>query len=187
MRTTGVILAGGASRRMGGQDKGLILFRGRPMVAWVVEALAPQVDELLIVANRNLESYRAFGHPVVSDLRPDFPGPLAGIEAALTALSGDEILCCPTDAPLLPPEYAARMSGSSPAVASWGAYWQPVFCRLPRTLLTGLRHSLDAGERSATRWLASLSPRVVLLDDLAARMQDADDPEALKALDRATD
>lgn len=186
MRTTGVILAGGAGRRMGGQDKGLVSFRGRAMVEWVIDALRPQVSDILIIANRNLADYRAFGHRVESDLRADFPGPLAGLEAALTHAEGDEILCCPTDAPLLPPAYAERMAGSTPAVASWEDHWQPVFCRLPKTVLPRLSAALDAGERGATRWLATLSPRVVELGDLAARLQDADSPEALAELGRDT-
>ena len=71
-----VILAGGLGRRMGGIDKGLQELRGRPLTAWVVERLAPQVDELLINANQNPESYAAFGHRVVPDQIPDFAGPL---------------------------------------------------------------------------------------------------------------
>ncbi|MBK9219887.1 MAG: molybdenum cofactor guanylyltransferase [Uliginosibacterium sp.] len=187
-KLTGVILAGGASRRMGGQDKGLVLFRGRPLIAWVIEALAPQVDEVLIVANRNLERYRAWGHRVVSDLRPDFPGPLAGFEAALVAASHDWILTCPTDAPSLPPDYACLMSRAataSPAVALVEGHWQPVFSLLPKTALASLQASLDAGERGAQRWLATFSPTLVSLDQHAARLRDADSLEDLIALEQA--
>lgn len=184
-KLTGVILAGGASRRMGGQDKGLVLFRERPLVAWVIDALAPQVDEILIVANRNPEAYRAFGHRVISDLRPDFPGPLAGFEAALTHASHDWILTCPTDAPLLPAEYACLMSRAalgSAAVAFVEAHWQPVFSLLPKTALSSLSTALDAGERKAQRWLASLDPELINLDEYAAQLRDADTQEDLLAL-----
>lgn len=186
MPLTGVILAGGAGRRMGGLDKGLVPFRGRPMVAWVIEALAPQVDEILIIANRNHDAYARFGHRVESDLRPDFPGPLAGFEAALQHATHDHILTCPTDVPLLHATYAARMA-TAPAVASWGGFCQPVFCRLPVSSLPELRQSLDRGERKAMRWLATLNPHIVVLDDLASSMRDADSPEALSALERGTD
>lgn len=187
-KLTGVILAGGASRRMGGQDKGLVLFRGRPLVAWVIEALAPQVDEVLIVANRHLEHYRAWGYRVVSDVRPDFPGPLAGFEAALLAASHDWILTCPTDAPGLPPEYAClmrRSASSSPAVALVEGHWQPVFSLLPKTALPSLQASLSTGERGAQRWLATLAPTLVSLDQHAARLRDADSLEELAALEAA--
>ncbi|GAB2886915.1 molybdenum cofactor guanylyltransferase [Uliginosibacterium flavum] len=184
-KLTGVILAGGASRRMGGQDKGLVRFRERPLVAWVIDALAPQVDEILIIANRNLDAYRAFGHRVISDLRPDFPGPLAGFEAALTHASHDWILTCPTDAPLLPAEYACLMSRAalgSAAVAFVDAHWQPVFSLLPKTALPSLSAALDTGERKAQRWLASIDPVLVTLDEYAAQLRDADTPEDLTAL-----
>ncbi|UCE31022.1 MAG: NTP transferase domain-containing protein, partial [Burkholderiales bacterium] len=68
---TGLVLAGGLGRRMSpdghGIDKGLVPFRGRPMVAHVIERLEPQVATVLINANRNAEAYRAFGHPVIAD------------------------------------------------------------------------------------------------------------------------
>ncbi|PLK49985.1 molybdenum cofactor guanylyltransferase MobA [Uliginosibacterium sp. TH139] len=182
---TGVILAGGAARRMGGQDKGLVDFRGRPLVAWVIDALAPQVDELIIVANRNLNSYRAFGHRVVSDLRPDFAGPLAGFEAALTAAQHDWVLTCPVDTPLLPPDYARLLCARHPLRASVGSldgHWEPLFSLLPKAALPGLSSMLDAGERTARRWLASLDPVLIALDAQAASLRDADDAVALRAL-----
>jgi len=182
---TGVILAGGASRRMGGQDKGLILFRERPLVAWVIDALAPQVDEILIVANRNLEAYRTFGHRVVSDLRPDFPGPLAGFEAALSHARHEWILTCPTDAPHLPANFALLMQASGSATATVGyadAHWQPVFNLLPRTSLASLSASLDAGEHKVQRWLEKLAPTLINLDAVATQLRDADTPEDLAKL-----
>jgi molybdenum cofactor guanylyltransferase len=190
-KLTGVILAGGASRRMGGQDKGLVLFHERPLVSWVIDALAPQVDDILIIANRNLDAYRAFGHRVVSDLRPDFPGPLAGFEAALTHATHathathDWIITCPTDAPRLPLEYASLMKRAAPqsaAVAFVDGHWQPVFSLLPKTALTSLSAALDAGERKAQRWLASLDPVQVNLDAYAMQLHDADTLEDLAKL-----
>lgn len=182
---TAAILAGGASRRMGGQDKGLVPFHDRPLIAWVIEALEPQVDEILIVANRNLEAYRSFGHRVVSDLRPDYPGPLAGIETALTHATHDSLLVCPTDAPLLPACYAQMMGNTgsaTAAVAVIDSRWQPVFSLVTRSALPGLSARLDRGERKAQSWLASLTPALVNLDAYAEQLQDVDTQEALQAL-----
>ncbi|WP_083917751.1 molybdenum cofactor guanylyltransferase MobA [Uliginosibacterium gangwonense] len=182
---TGVILAGGASRRMGGQDKGLVPFQGQALVAWLVGALRPQVDELIIVANRNQERYAEFGCKVISDLRPDYPGPLAGFEAALTAAHSDWILTCPTDAPHLPPDYAELMWAASqgrPTVAVIDQHWQPVFSLIERSRLAALTHSLDAGERGAHRWLATLNPQLVSLDHRSAQFRDADTLAELMAL-----
>ena len=80
---TGVVFAGGQGRRMGGVDKGLVALAGRPLVAQVIERLAPQVGGLVINANQNRDRYAAFGYPVVADVVPDFAGPLAGLHAAL--------------------------------------------------------------------------------------------------------
>ena len=133
----------------------------------------------------SLETYRAFGHRVVSDLRPDFPGPLAGFEAALTHAQHDWILTCPTDAPLLPSDYACLMSltaPASPAVVLVEGRWEPLFSLLPKSALPALSSALDAGERKAQRWLASLAPVPVELDSHAMQLRDADTPEDLVRL-----
>ena len=78
-KISGVLLAGGQGRRMGGVDKGLVELHGRPMAAHVLERLAPQVDALLINANQNAERYAEFGHPVFPDEIGGFAGPLAGL------------------------------------------------------------------------------------------------------------
>lgn len=182
---TGVILAGGAGRRMGGEDKGLLPLRGRLLVTWVHEALAPQVASVLIVANRNLERYGLLGVPVVEDLRPEFPGPLAGIEAALSHAATEWIITCPVDTPHLPSDYVARMLGASmgrPTVAALNGRLQPVLALLPRSTLAGLQESLDRGERRTWRWLESLDPVAVAFDDHAFALRDADTPEHLAGL-----
>lgn len=180
-RLTGAILAGGAGRRMGGQDKGLVLLDGRPLVAWVLEALAPQVDDVLIVANRNTEQYRALGVRVVPDLRPGLQGPLAGLEAALAAATTPWVLTCPVDTPFLPEEFAARMVRGSASVATLEARWQPVFACLPRSALGAVSALLDAGERRLRAGLEAAQAQPVALDDLAARLADIDDPQTLAA------
>ena len=82
---TGIVLAGGQGRRMGNVDKGFVELDGRPLVAHVIERLAPQVTTLVINANRNAERYAVFGYPVVADAIGGFAGPLAGLHAGLTA------------------------------------------------------------------------------------------------------
>ena len=84
---SGIVLAGGLGRRMGGVDKGLQLLHGRPMIAHVLARLAPQVDDIVINANQNLERYAAFGHRVVPDEIGGYAGPLAGLHAGLAAVS----------------------------------------------------------------------------------------------------
>ena len=106
---TAVILAGGRGQRMGEADKGLQPLRGRSLVRWVLECIDPQVDELLIIANRNLDRYLELGYPVLRDRIPDFAGPLAGLHAGLAAARTDLVIAVPCDTPLLPGELVSRL------------------------------------------------------------------------------
>ena len=106
---TGIVLAGGQGSRMGGVDKGLQPFRGRPMVAHAIERLEPQVDELLINANRNTDDYGRFGHRVIADEIAGFAGPLAGFERGLTHAAGALVATVPCDSPFLPRDLVARL------------------------------------------------------------------------------
>ena len=181
----GAILAGGAARRMGGADKGLLLLNQRSLVSWTALALAPQVSDIMIVANRNLRDYAALGYPVIEDLRSGFLGPLAGFEAALSACQKDWLLSCPVDAPYLPAGYARRMQAASagrPAVASLAGHMEPLHALIPRSALPSLQAYLAAGGRKTGAWLQSLDPVLVSFDDNPQGFRDADTPEALAAL-----
>ncbi|MFA9441507.1 molybdenum cofactor guanylyltransferase MobA [Uliginosibacterium sp. sgz301328] len=185
---TGVILAGGQGSRLGGVDKGLVSLRGKTMARWVCERFAPQVSELIIVANRNLDEYRALGYPVMADLRSGFLGPLAGIETALSAARNGWILTCPVDAPLLPTDYAERMLDAArgrAAVAYVGGHIQPVYALLPRSALAGLRAFLTSGGRRMGLWVQSLDAEKVDFDGAHASFADADTHEDLAALDKS--
>lgn len=106
---TGLVLAGGLGRRMGGIDKGLQEFRGEPMVAQVIRRFAPQVDALIVNANQNIERYAAFGHPVVPDVITGYAGPLAGLHAGLNACRTPLLVTSPCDSPFLPLDLVARL------------------------------------------------------------------------------
>ncbi|MGB9355863.1 MAG: molybdenum cofactor guanylyltransferase MobA, partial [Azonexus sp.] len=143
-KITGVVLAGGLGRRMGGVDKGLQLLNGRPLVSHVIERLAPQVDELLINANENGERYAAFGHRVVPDQIPDFAGPLAGVHAALSAAAYPLVATAPCDSPFLPADLVFRLfsaltaTNANLAVARTFDQPHPVFCLCRRAVLPHL-------------------------------------------------
>src|SRR3990172_9232766 len=108
-KITGVILAGGEGRRMGGVDKGLRELRGKPMIQWVLERFAPQVDAVLINANQNLDVYARFGHPVVTDEIGGYAGPLAGLQCALNTARHPLVATVPCDSPFLPSDLVARL------------------------------------------------------------------------------
>lgn len=107
---TGLILAGGEGRRMGGQDKGWVVYRERPLIEHVIERLRPQIGERLIIsANRSLTRYQALGFDVVSDEQNSFEGPLAGILSGLRSCQTPYLLCVPCDVPWLPLDLAQRL------------------------------------------------------------------------------
>ena len=168
---TGVILAGGRGRRMGGVDKGLQPLRGRPMVAWVIERFAPQVNEVLINANQNLERYGALGHRVIPDEITGFAGPLAGLHRGLTEAAHDLVATVPCDSPFLPRDLVARLRAALEhnqadiAVAKTGAQPHPVFCLCRRSVLPGLGAFLAGGGRKIDAWYVKLRVVEVAFDD----------------------
>jgi molybdopterin-guanine dinucleotide biosynthesis protein A len=168
---TGVILAGGQGRRMGGVDKGLALYVGRPLIEWVITALRPQVDALLINANRNLERYARYGVPVIADLAPGFQGPLAGIRSAMRAARTPWIVTLPCDGPYPAPDLVERLvlalsaADAELAVASDGVRNQPVYALLPVRLAASLDDYLAGGERKVALWYARHRVAVADLSD----------------------
>ena len=168
---TGLVLAGGQGSRMGGVDKGLAPFRGRPMVAHVLERLAPQVDEILVNANRNPEAYAAFGHRVIADEIPGFAGPLAGFERGLAHARGELVATVPCDSPFLPQDLVPRLraalesAGADLAVAKTGAQAHPVFCLMRRSVHASLERFLASGQRKIDKWYAALAVVEVAFDD----------------------
>jgi molybdopterin-guanine dinucleotide biosynthesis protein A len=170
---TGLVLAGGQGSRMGGVDKGLQAFRGKPMVAHVIERFAPQVDEILINANRNAETYAAFGHRVVQDSIAGFAGPLAGFERGLDYASGGLVATVPCDSPFLPADLVSRLRtaleecSAQLSVAKTGDQPHPVFCLMRRTVHQSLREFLGSGQRKIDKWYAALEVVEVSFDDEA--------------------
>jgi molybdopterin-guanine dinucleotide biosynthesis protein A len=168
---TGIVLAGGQGSRMGGVDKGLAILRGRPLVAHVIERLAPQVDEILVNANRNPEAYAVFGHRVIADEIPGFAGPLAGFERGLAHASGDLVATVPCDSPFLPADLVTRLRaalearGTDLAVARTGDQPHPVFCLMRRGVHASLAAFLASGQRKIDRWYAALRVVEVAFDD----------------------
>ncbi|MGY3869117.1 molybdenum cofactor guanylyltransferase MobA [Aeromonas crassostreae] len=164
-----VILAGGRASRMGGDDKGWVPLAGKPLIAHVLERLRPQVDEVLINANRSEERYRVLA-PVIADRRVDFQGPLAGMEAGLCAARHDWVLFVPCDGPALPRDLMARFRAAigpetELVVAHDGERLQPVVALLHRALLPSLQLALASGERKTGAWFARHQMAVVPFAD----------------------
>lgn len=191
MKITGIVLAGGQGRRMGGVNKGLLPFRGKPMVAHVLERFAPQVDELLINANRDLETYAGFGYPVISDEIAGFAGPLAGLQRGMTVAQHPYVATVPCDSPHLPGNLVSRLvqaleeNGADLAVARTVDQPHPVFCLCRRTLLPGLTAFLENGGRKIDAWYDSVTVVEVAFDDMPEAFANINTPEELACQNKA--
>lgn len=167
-KITGVVLAGGLGRRMGGKDKGLLEINGRPLITHIIDILRPQVGSVLINANRNLDSYRGFGLPVVQDMVGEFCGPLAGMASALQASDTPYLLTVPCDSPLLPVDLCTRLyraltsANAEISAAHDGSRMQPMFALLRREVLQDLLVYLKHGGRKTDTWYTE--HRFILVD-----------------------
>ncbi len=184
---TGVVLAGGRATRMGGEDKGLIRVAGRTMVEHVLRAMRPQVSDLLINANRNLDRYRELGVTVVSDFVEGYCGPLAGMASALKVARTRYVMTAPCDSPFLSADLATRLhqalieDGALIAVADSGGQLEPVFALLDRSLLPSLLAYLEAGERKIDRWYAQHRMTTVDFSDRPEMFLNLNTPEDIVA------
>ncbi|MDO5103856.1 MAG: molybdenum cofactor guanylyltransferase MobA [Lautropia sp.] len=173
---TGLVLAGGAARRMqtGGHaiDKGLLRLGSHPLVLWQTRTLAPQVSRLLISANRHLAWYRRWGYPVIPDHFPDQPGPLAGIHAGLLATKTDWLAVTACDTPFLPPGWATRLLAAARQAARPLAFAvdangqeHPLVAVMHRSLLPGLSESLNQSQHRVRAFYQQHDALVVPFED----------------------
>ena len=193
---TGLILAGGRAQRMGGIDKGLIPFHGKPLIESAITRLQHQVSSIIINANRNITKYAAYGYPVMMDETPDFSGPLAGFLAGLKVCQTPFLLASPCDSPLLPIDLASQLvkemvAGDYQLVYASckeadGKIWaQPVFCLMQANLQASLESFLHKGDLKIDRWFKELRSSTVVFDDAQA-FANVNTPEELKNLEEAS-
>ena len=154
-----LILAGGRGSRIGG-GKALQALHGRPLLAWVLDAMRIHSDEILINANDQLADYAQFACPVVSDLRPDYAGPLAGLQAGMRLAQHSLIACVPCDTPFLPDNLLVKLSAEigqhDAAVACVNGQRQPTIALYHRRVLPKLEAYLHSGGRKVGDWLDRL-------------------------------
>lgn len=159
-KVTGVILAGGLARRMNNQDKGLVGFKGQPMVSYAISAMSAVADITILNANRNMTEYLKFGLPVVSDQTDSFDGPLAGILTAMLYAETGILLVIPCDSPLIGAVHLQKLRSvlaeqdADVAVAFDGERLHPVFLAIKVSLKTSLHAYLTSGHRKVASWLA---------------------------------
>ena len=191
---TGLILAGGRAQRMGGIDKGLIPFHGKPLIESAISRLKPQVSTILINANRSITKYAHYGYPVLMDETPDFSGPLAGFSVGLKHCKTPYLLTSPCDSPLLPDDLAQKMADElesnnlelvfASSKEDDGKIWsQPVFCLMKSSLKDSLDSFLSKGDLKIDRWFKELQSGTVVFENPQA-FANVNTPEELAVLEK---
>ncbi|WP_425054890.1 molybdenum cofactor guanylyltransferase MobA [Pseudomonas abyssi] len=177
-----LVLAGGQGSRLGGIDKGLMVYHGEPVAAHLSRLLASLSNEVLISCNRNADQYQQWADRLVSDPQPDYPGPLLGILSALRVARGSHLLVVPCDmprldAPLLRALVALACEHPERPIALQSAeQLQPLICILPRNLLNTLEQAWQAGQRSPYRWLTEQHVLTVRVEENDPRLLNANTP-----------
>lgn len=177
------LLAGGQGRRLGGRDKGLMAWRGEPVAARMTQLLRRVAAPVMISCNRNHTEYRQWADRLIGDSEPDFPGPMAGILAALHECETSHLLVVPCDLPLLDEalivglvEQSQRYPEQLCLVRS-GEHWQPLVCVIPQALVDSLEQQWCAGQRSPLRWMLGQPHQTFQLADGDPRLHNANQPE----------
>ena len=193
LRIFGLVLAGGAGRRMGGADKALLLLKGRPLLSHVAARFEPQVEALALSANGDPARFSGFGWPVVSDATPDRLGPMAGLLAGLDWMAGQggsHLVTVSVDTPFVPCDLVARLvlaaeSTDGPAIAESGGRIHPTCGLWPLALRDRLRAAIFAGERRIGHWAtAQGAARAVFAGDDPDPFFNVNTPADLEAAER---
>lgn len=172
---------------MGGKDKGLMLFRGKPFIAHIHAVVRELTDDLIISCNRNQAVYATYSDRCASDSVDGYPGPLAGVIAGLEQARHAWMLVLPCDAPLVDRALVRAMLAhlgkglGYPLMLRQGSQWQPMFSLLPKALLPTLEAAWAAGERSLLRLLLAARAKGLPCSCQDLRLQNLNSPEVLLA------
>ncbi|MUK93359.1 molybdenum cofactor guanylyltransferase MobA [Aliivibrio fischeri] len=150
-QTSWVILAGGQARRMGGKDKGFVLFQDKPLIEHALDTLTSQTDQIAINANRSIEEYSHYA-VTFPDQFSEYPGPLAGMHSGLVNMNSDWVGFIPCDSPNLPNNLVSLLCNAVKedtdiVVAHDGEYMQPVVTLMHKRIIPKIDAFLTRGDR----------------------------------------
>ncbi len=166
-----IILAGGEGKRVGGADKGLLELNNKKLIEHVINVLKPQVNEIIISANRNIKTYENYGYKVVPDRANHYQGPLAGIAAALPYCNNEWVFIAPCDMPRLPADIIDRLAAGTLTgnlcIAEIDARLQ-LLLLLNKKLYTSITHTLKNKQLRLMQWVKSQAPQIIPFPQNAA-------------------
>lgn len=180
-----LLLAGGQGQRMGGRDKGLIEWRGRPLIEHLYRLTRPLTDDLIISCNRNREQYAGLADHLVQDEDSDFPGPYAGIRAGLAVARHGFLLVMPCDTPLLDLDLllglrrTAAAQHDKPVMIRQGEQWEPLLCCIPTVHAQVFERHWKQGQRSPRRTMAELGAVALQCEAGDPRLANLNTPDLL--------
>ena len=180
-----LLLAGGQGQRMGGRDKGLIDWRGAPLIQHLHRLTRPMTDDLIISCNRNIEQYAPYADQLVQDGNEDFHGPFAGIRAALPLARHAFLLVLPCDAPLIDSSLLDELRSTAlkhprqSVMVRSGEHWQPLLCVIPTCHAQAFEAAWQSGERSPRRVMEQLGAVAVACAGDDPRLANLNTPDLL--------
>ncbi len=180
-----LLLAGGRGQRMGGRDKGLLPWRGQPLIAHLSALVRGLGDDLIISCNRNQATYATYADRLVSDDHADFPGPLAGIRAGLAVARYSHLLVLPCDVPGVDSALLQAMLTTAlahpeqPLMVRQGEHWEPLLCVIPTAHAGAFERAWQAGERSPRQVMLALGAQALQCPPDDPRLANLNTPQLL--------
>lgn len=169
---TCLIIAGGRGSRMSGEDKGLMDWRGYPIIQHLLDCFSGSFSNIIINANRHHNVYQSYGYPIVTDQISGYAGPLAGIHAGLSVVVTPYVFVTPCDLPFMQTEVAAQLycklrdSQAELAVVELGGRIEPLTMVLKTTLIDSLADYLQSNQRRASQWVQQQNHIKVPMGDM---------------------
>lgn len=185
---TGIILAGGQARRMNGKDKGLVMLFGKPLYQHVLDKLKPQVNTIVINANRNIHTYQQTGFPVICDTIEHYPGPLAGILAGLEYSKTEWCMFVPCDTPFIPDNLVQQLwqnrENHHLVYASDGEREHPTLCLIHKSQIALLKQFLAKGDKKLMLFMAQAQAKPVIFPDSQNAFENINTLDACSKLEK---
>lgn len=169
---TCLILAGGCGSRMNDEDKGLMDWRGQPIIQHLLDRFSSSFSNVIINANRHHNIYRGYGYPIVADRISGFVGPLAGIHAGLSITQTPYVFVTPCDMPFMQAKVASQLyykllnTQAELAVAELDGRIEPLIMILKTTLIDSLADYLQSNQRRASQWVLQQNHIKVAINDM---------------------